>query len=70
MFEALRKVSAGGNAEDLTAALRQALLEFGSETPDNRAMAAQLKVGPSRDANESAFGPQLDDLEIPLADFA
>ena len=45
-LEALTAVAEGRtNAEDLTKSLRVALLEFGSETPDNLSCAKQIEVG-------------------------
>ena len=45
-LEALTAVAEGRtNAEDLTKSLRVALLEFGSETPDNLSCAEQIEVG-------------------------
>ncbi len=45
-LEALTGIAEGRtNAEELTKSLRQALLEFGSETPDNLSCAKQIEVG-------------------------
>jgi len=45
-LEALTGIAEGRtNAEELTKNLRVALLEFGSETPDNLSCAEQIEVG-------------------------
>jgi|GEM_PF-4331578 len=48
---ALTAIAEGdGSAETLTDGLRLALLEFASETPDNRACAGRIEVGTVGDA--------------------
>ena len=70
VLEALRKVSEGGDADDLTERLRRALLDFGSETPDNRTMADGLRIGQGQQDGTPAFGPTLGQSDVLVAEFA
>ena len=66
-LEALTGISEGQTgAEELTKKLREALLEFGSETPDNLSCAEQIEVGPVGERT----GLKLRSRDLPFYDIA
>ncbi len=66
-LQSLNRIAAGGgSAEELTVDLRAALLDFASETPDNRNAADRLEVG----SVGATVGPKLAGRSMLLSDVA
>ena len=67
MLDALRSVADGnGSDEWLSEGLRMALLEFGSETPDNSSCASRFEIG----SINNVRGLKLKNLDIMFSDLA
>jgi hypothetical protein len=73
-LEVLGEIAHGaGTSEDLTDRLRLVVLDYASETPDNRAAMARIAVAEAPDwpeCRKNSIGPVLEGAGLRLADIA